>query len=261
MLFRSGGGSGELPRTAGTGTLTFAATSGTKTVNTAGVTFDCPFTFNGVGGTFQLASALTSGSSRTCTLTNGTLDLASYTLTTGLFSSTNSNARTLAFGTGKISLAGSATATVWETSTVTNLTTSSNVYFTLIAGRLPPGIQLDPLGYIAGQPVNDVVYVGGIPAAVNRDVDYTFTIRATSTANTKNITDRTFSLTVTGNNPPELLTGEGSSPPVSLGRYLDGTVVDIQLEAVDPDSPDLTWKIIEGSLPPGVSLGSNTGMI
>jgi len=109
--------------TAGTGTLTFAATSGTKTINTAGVTFDRPFTFNGVGGTFQLQAALTSGSTRTCTLTNGTLDLASYTLTTGLFSSSNSNVRTLAFGTGKIVSIG-VNVTPFTIATATNLTVS-----------------------------------------------------------------------------------------------------------------------------------------
>jgi len=101
--------------------ITFAATSGTKTIDTAGVTFDRSFIFNGVGGTFQLQSALTSGSTRTVTLTNGTLDLASYTLTVGLFSSTNSNVRTLAFGTGKIVLTGSS-ATIFTTGTFTNLT-------------------------------------------------------------------------------------------------------------------------------------------
>jgi len=107
--------------TAGTGTFTFAATSGTKTINTASVTFDRNFTFDGVGGTFQLASALTSGASRTCTLTNGTLDLNNYTLTTGLFSSNNSNTRVLAFGTGKIVLTGN-TATVWTNATGTGFT-------------------------------------------------------------------------------------------------------------------------------------------
>jgi hypothetical protein len=110
-----------MTRTAGAQTYTFAATSGTKTINTASVTFDNPFTFDGVGGTFQLASALTSGTSRTCTLTNGTLDLNNYTLTTGLFSSTNSNTRVLAFGTGKIVLTGN-TATVWTNATGTGFT-------------------------------------------------------------------------------------------------------------------------------------------
>jgi hypothetical protein len=101
--------------------LTFIATSGTKTITTAGVTFDRPFTFNGVGGTWQLQDALTVGSTRTLTLTNGTLDLSSYTLTSGAFNSSNSNVRTLAFGTGKIVLTRNAT-TIFTTSTATNLT-------------------------------------------------------------------------------------------------------------------------------------------
>ena len=107
-----------MTQTAGAGSITFAATSGTKTINTAGVTFDRPFTFNGVGGTFQLASALTSGATRTCTLTNGTLDLNGYTLTIGLFASNNGNTRAIAFGTGKFVLTGN-TATVWTNATAT----------------------------------------------------------------------------------------------------------------------------------------------
>jgi hypothetical protein len=110
-----------MTQTATTNGLTFAATSGTKIVNTAGVTFDRPFAFNGVGGTFQLVSAFTSGATRTCTLTNGTLDLNGYTLTTGIFNSTNSNTRVLAFGTGKLVITGLNT-TVYSTATATGLT-------------------------------------------------------------------------------------------------------------------------------------------
>jgi hypothetical protein len=110
-----------MTQTAGTGAITFAATSGTKTINIAGVTFDRPFTFNGVGGTFQLVAALTSGAGRTATLTNGTLDLNGYTLTTGLFSSSNSNTRTLAFGTGKIVLTGTGV-NIWSNATGTGFT-------------------------------------------------------------------------------------------------------------------------------------------
>jgi hypothetical protein len=106
---------------AGSGTFTFAATSGTKTITTAAVVFDKPFTFNGVGGSWQLQDALTSGASRTCTLSAGTLDLNNFTLTTGLFSSNNSNTRTLAFGTGKIVLTATS-GTIFTTSIATNLT-------------------------------------------------------------------------------------------------------------------------------------------
>jgi hypothetical protein len=107
--------------TATANALTFAATSGTKTIDTAGVTFDRPFTFNGVGGTWQLQAALTSGATRTCTLTNGTLDLNGYTLTTGLFTSGGTNTRVLAFGTGKLVIIG-LNASVYSTATATGLT-------------------------------------------------------------------------------------------------------------------------------------------
>jgi len=120
--------------TAGTAVITFAATSGTKTIDTAGVTFDRPFTFNGVGGTFQLQAALTSGATRGCTLTNGTLDLNGYTATFGAISSSNANTRTLAFGTGKIVLTGTS-GSIWTTSTSTNLTvTGTNPLIQATAG-------------------------------------------------------------------------------------------------------------------------------
>jgi hypothetical protein len=106
---------------AGPAAMSFAATSGTKTIDTAGVTLDFPLTFNGVGGTFQLVSALTSGATRLCTLTNGTLDLNGYTLTTGSFGSSNSNVRTLAFGTSNIVVTGVNTS-IFTASSVTNLT-------------------------------------------------------------------------------------------------------------------------------------------
>jgi len=104
-------------------TTTFAATSGTKTITTNAVVIDKSLTFNGVGGSWQLQDALTSGATRTTTLTNGTLDLNGYTLTTGLFSSSNSNTRTLAFGTGKIVTTGT-NVTIFNVGTSTNMTVS-----------------------------------------------------------------------------------------------------------------------------------------
>ena len=105
-----------------TGTTTFNATTTGKTVTTNGVAFGAAVTFNGVGGGWTLGSALTVPTGSTTTITNGTLDIQSYTLSTGLFSSSNSNTRTIAFGTGQISCTG--TGTVWNTSTVTGLTTT-----------------------------------------------------------------------------------------------------------------------------------------
>lgn len=108
--------------TAGSGTIVFAATSGVKTITSAGDALDYNITFNGVGGSWQLQDNFTTGATKTTTLTSGTIDLQSYTLSTGLFSSSASTARTIAFGTGAITCTG--TGTVWTTATATNLTTS-----------------------------------------------------------------------------------------------------------------------------------------
>lgn len=107
----------------GSAAMTFAATS-TQNITMNGVSWGRPVTFDGVGGTFSLQDNLTVGSTRTTTLTNGTLALngnsGNWTLSTGLFASSNSNARSINFGTGNITLTGSGT--VWDTGTLTNLT-------------------------------------------------------------------------------------------------------------------------------------------
>jgi hypothetical protein len=165
--------------TAGTGGLSFAATSGTKTINTAGVTFDRSFTFNGVGGTWQLQSALTSGATRNCTLTNGTLDLAGYTLTTGLFTSTNSNVRTLAFGTGKIVLTATS-GTIFTYGTATNLTvTGTSLVQATNGGAGTRTLTFATTGAIEANTINfeitsgsDIVSLGGTGGAA-KNINFT----------------------------------------------------------------------------------------
>jgi hypothetical protein len=89
----------------------------TQQITSAGITFpQSPF-FDTRTGTVQLQDAFTTGTGITTTLTSGTLDLQSFKLSTGLFSSSNSNTRTIAFGTGSIDCTG--TGTVWDTSTTT----------------------------------------------------------------------------------------------------------------------------------------------
>jgi hypothetical protein len=104
-----------------TGLITFNATTTGNTITTNGVSLSASITFNGVGGSWQLGSALTTGATRVTTLTAGTLDLASYTLTSGLFTSSNTNTRVMAFGTGKMVITG-LNASVWTTSISTGLT-------------------------------------------------------------------------------------------------------------------------------------------
>jgi hypothetical protein len=104
-----------------TGAITFT-TTGSKTITTGGITINGPVTFNNATATWTLQDNLTFGNTLTTTLTAGTLALGSNILTTGLFSSTNSNTRTINFGTGTIALVGSATATVWNTLSRAGLT-------------------------------------------------------------------------------------------------------------------------------------------
>jgi hypothetical protein len=106
------------------GNLTFAATSGTKTITSNGKTINFSAIFNGAGGAWQLQDAITFAADRTTTLTNGTLDLNNLTLTTGVFSSNNSNNRSVNFGATSSIVAVSSTSgtTVLDMSDATNFT-------------------------------------------------------------------------------------------------------------------------------------------
>lgn len=104
-----------------TGGLTLSGAT-SKTLTTNGVTINGAVTMNAAGGTWTLGSALTLGSTRSLTLTAGTFDSAGYALTTGNFISTNSNTRSVTLGSSTVTIADSATA--WNFATTTNLTFS-----------------------------------------------------------------------------------------------------------------------------------------
>jgi hypothetical protein len=89
---------------AGISTTKFISASAGRTITTYGATFPCNVIFEG-GGAWSLGSAFNVGGVRTTTLTAGTLNLNEYNLTTPVFSSNNSNTRSIAFGTGNIVLA------------------------------------------------------------------------------------------------------------------------------------------------------------
>ncbi len=106
---------------AGTNTRTFAGTSGTKTITSNGKTCDFPITFNGVGSSWQFGDNFTMGSTRTMTLTNGTVNGNGKDVSVGLFASTNSNTRVLTLGAGNWYVTGN-NATIWDTGTTTGYT-------------------------------------------------------------------------------------------------------------------------------------------
>jgi hypothetical protein len=135
---------------------------------------------------------------------------------------------------------------------------AGTVYFQLIAGQLPPGLQIQQSGLLAGVP-QAVVTVQGVPEEVSRDVESKFAVRAyTRIGNTVNrLADRTFTLTVTGQDAPEWITPAGQ-----IAQYFDGSLVTgYQLQYTDTDPADtVVVRLVSGALPTGLTL-SPQGLI
>jgi len=136
-----------------------------------------------------------------------------------------------------------------------------DVYYRLIAGTLPEGIQCSVTGLIAGVPLA-VASLQGVPTPVNQDVTNKFVLRAytekivNGVEVVDRIADRTFSLTITGNDVPEFITPAGN-----LGTFYDSDQIDIQIDYTNNDPGDVTRiRLVSGELPGGLTL-SETGLI
>jgi hypothetical protein len=129
------------------------------------------------------------------------------------------------------------------------------VTFSLIAGTLPAGIQLTANGSVTGVPVA-IARVQGVPLDVSADVTSKFTIRAASQDIPPRVRDRTFQITITGDDVPEFTTPAGS-----LGTFYDGDRINIQIGYTDTDPADtVIVRLAGGELPIGVTV-SPTGLI
>jgi len=137
-------------------------------------------------------------------------------------------------------------------------TISKRVYYRLQAGKTPEGIQVDPTGSCYGVP-QAVAVVQGVPAEVGSNVTDKFTVRAytlTESNTVDRFVDRTFSLTITGNDPARWVTPAGS-----IGSYYDSDYVNIQLSYIGADPGDiLITRLVSGELPLGLKI-STTGRI
>ena len=107
-----------------TGNLNFVSTT-TSIIKTSGSTIAATTSFNGVGGEWTLSDNSTFTNS--VLLTNGTLKLNVYRLTAGAFDSSNSNARTIDFGTSGVLQVTGAGSTAFNCATSTNLTVANAV--------------------------------------------------------------------------------------------------------------------------------------
>lgn len=134
------------------------------------------------------------------------------------------------------------------------------VKYELVAGELPEGIQVRVNGSVEGTP-SPYSRLQGVPLEVGENVTSKFAVRAyVEEGSTRRINDRTFEITVTGQDIPTFVTPAGS-----LGTFYDGDVIDIDIEFSDDDPNDtVTISVEDGELPPGLTLnqdGSITGYI
>lgn len=135
-------------------------------------------------------------------------------------------------------------------------TDKTKIKFVKISGEFPTGIQLNKNGIIEGTPMS---FVQGVPSPVSKNITSKFSIRVytekivNGSVTIDRLRDRTFMLTVTGQDIPKFVTPAGE-----LGSYFDGQLVSIQLEFNDPDPADnITVDIVSGELPRGVTINSS----
>ena len=131
-----------------------------------------------------------------------------------------------------------------------------------MTGADTTGIQVNQSGLLTGIP-RAIATVQGIPAEVSQDVTSQFAVRAYTKRSVNGVqvinrlADRTFTITVTGQDAPEFITPAGV-----IATYFDGTqVTDLQILYTDTDPADtVIVKLAAGILPPGLSI-TNKGLI
>jgi len=141
-------------------------------------------------------------------------------------------------------------------------TSDSTVYYRVIAGRLPPGIQINETGILAGNP-SAVSTVQGVPTDVVGDTTSQFAVRAYTERVVNGVTvidklaDRTFSLTIAG-----ISTVTWTTPAGTIGTYFDGSqITDLTVNYTDPDIyANNIVTLIAGALPTGLTV-STAGVI
>jgi len=141
-------------------------------------------------------------------------------------------------------------------------TADDTVFYSVIAGRLPPGIQVDQTGVLAGLP-QAISEVQGVAQPVVNDTTSQFAIRAFTKTTVGGVTvitglaDRTFTLTVTGQS-----TVTWTTPAGLVLTDFDGSQIEpLTLAYSDPDPNSTnTVSLVAGALPPGLAV-SDQGVI
>lgn len=146
------------------GALSMLATSGTQVVTSNGISFTNLFFVNGIGGTTQLADNFVTNS--VLRVDNGTFDANNKNVTCfGFRSNFTSSTRTVTMGSGTWTLNG--TGTVWNTSSITNLTLnagSSTIKITNSSGTSVTfsggGATLNNVWFSRGSSTGSITIIG-----------------------------------------------------------------------------------------------------
>lgn len=130
-----------------------------------------------------------------------------------------------------------------------------SVRYLIIAGALPRGVQLTKNGLISGV-AQAIASLQGVPSQVPRTVTSKFAVRAYTEKVVNGVilpdrlADRTFEISVSGENRPEFVTPAGN-----VGTYIDGEAVTIQIQTTDNDPGDSQYiRVASGALPPGLTI-------
>jgi hypothetical protein len=160
----------------GTGIITFSGRSPTQQITSNAIAFTQPITIDNATGTVQLQDDFTTATTVATILTSGTLDLNGKKLSTGLFQSSNSNTRTLAFGIGNITATGTgvvftslATNLTVTGTPVANITSTGSTPITVSSGALSEA-QAISFNFTGGTYALTFL---GITSATAKNVDFT----------------------------------------------------------------------------------------
>jgi len=141
-------------------------------------------------------------------------------------------------------------------------TADDTVYYQVIAGKLPNGIQINETGILSGKPGARAT-VQGVPLDVAQDTTSRFAVRAFTRQVVNGVTvinklaDRTFTITISGQNVVTWVT-----PPGNIGTYYDGSqITDLTVQYQNSDNTvGAVVTLVAGALPVGLTI-STTGVI
>lgn len=172
-----------------------------------------------------------------------------------VISSTEFTISTLPFSSG----------TVFELTTASGSCTADfadGLYYEIVAGTLPEGIQCAFNGVVSGVP-DALASLQGIPLPVGANKTFKWTVRAYTEnldETVADFADRTFELTIVVSPGPNFVTPAGL-----IGTYYDSDEVDFQFQFTEVLTDDDTVvELVSGQLPGGLTLepsGLLTGYI